>query len=32
MKIVIKNGRVVDPQNGVDETLDILISNGKFFR
>jgi dihydroorotase len=29
MKIVIKNGRVVDPQNGIDETLDILISNGK---
>ena len=29
MKRLIKNGRVVDPQNGIDETLDILISNGK---
>jgi len=29
MKLLIKNGRVVDPFNGIDETLDILISNGK---
>lgn len=29
MKLVIKNGRVVDPNNGIDETLDVLISNGK---
>ncbi len=29
MKLLIKNGRVVDPRNGIDETLDILISNGK---
>lgn len=29
MKLLIKNGRVIDPQNGIDETLDILISNGK---
>ncbi|MFB3851026.1 MAG: dihydroorotase [Acidobacteriota bacterium] len=29
MKLLIKNGRVIDPQNGIDETLDILVSNGK---
>lgn len=29
MKLLIKNGRVVSPLNGLDETLDILIDNGK---
>jgi dihydroorotase len=29
MKLLIKNGRVVDPFTGTDETLDILISNNK---
>ncbi len=28
MKILIKNGRVVDPKSAVDETLDILIDGG----
>jgi len=28
-KLLIKNGRVIDPANGIDETLDILIENGK---
>lgn len=30
MKRLIKNGRVVDPATGTDETLDILIEDGKF--
>ena len=29
MKLLIKNGRVVDPSSGTDETLDILIEKGK---
>jgi dihydroorotase len=29
MKTLIKNGRVVDPANGVDDTLDVLIEDGK---
>lgn len=29
MKLLIKNGRVVDPQNGIDETLDVYISDGR---
>ena len=29
MKILIKNGRVIDPSSGIDETLDILIEKGK---
>ncbi len=29
MKILIKNGRVIDPANKVDEKLDLLISDGK---
>lgn len=29
MKMLIKNGRVVDPANRVDDTLDILIEDGK---
>lgn len=29
MKYLIKNGRVIDPVNSIDETLDILISDGK---
>ena len=29
MDYLIKNGRVIDPANKVDETLDILISGGK---
>lgn len=29
MKLLIKNGRVVDPASALDETLDILIDRGK---
>lgn len=29
MKILIKNGRVVDPGTGLDETLDILVVDGR---
>lgn len=29
MKLLIKNGRVVSPQDGLDETLDILIDSGR---
>lgn len=29
MKMLVKNGRVVDPASGIDETLDILIDKGK---
>ena len=29
MKLLIKNGRVIDPASGVDDTLDILIDRGK---
>lgn len=29
MKLLIKNGRVVDPASGTDDTLDILIEKGK---
>lgn len=29
MKLLIKNGRVVDPSNGVDDQLDILVERGK---
>ncbi len=29
MNILIKNGRVIDPANKIDEKLDILVSNGK---
>lgn len=29
MKLLIKNGRAVDPALGVDETLDILVERGK---
>lgn len=29
MSILIKNGRVIDPASGTDETLDILIDKGK---
>ncbi len=29
MKLLIKNGRVVDPANNIDETLDILIENSR---
>jgi len=28
MKILIKNGRVVDPANGVDGIMDVLVENG----
>ncbi|HNX29137.1 MAG TPA: dihydroorotase [Syntrophomonadaceae bacterium] len=28
MKLLIKNGRVIDPMNGIDEQLDVLINNG----
>ncbi|BCR04995.1 dihydroorotase [Desulfuromonas versatilis] len=29
MKILIKGGRVIDPANGIDATLDILVEEGK---
>ncbi len=29
MRLLIKNGRVVDPSSGTDETLDILVDRGK---
>ena len=29
MRLLIKNGRVIDPSSGTDETLDILIDKGK---
>ena len=29
MKILIKGGRVIDPANKIDETLDILVSSGR---
>lgn len=29
MKLLIKNGRVIDPASGTDDTLDILIERGK---
>jgi len=29
VRLLIKNGRVIDPQSGTDETLDILIDKGK---
>jgi dihydroorotase len=30
MKLLIKNGRLIDPANAVDRAMDILIENGKF--
>ena len=32
MKLLLKNGRVVDPAGGVDETSDLLIVDGKIAR
>ena len=32
MKLVIRNGRVVDPKNGIDKRLDILVENGKIVK
>jgi dihydroorotase len=29
VKVLVKNGRVIDPVSGIDETLDILIDKGK---
>ncbi len=29
MKLIIKGGRVIDPANGTDKKLDILVENGK---
>jgi len=29
MKILLKNGRVIDPKNGIDAVRDVLISDGK---
>lgn len=28
MKLLVKGGRVIDPANGIDEVLDILVQNG----
>lgn len=30
MKLLIKNGRLIDPAGNVDQVMDILIENGKF--
>jgi dihydroorotase len=30
VRLLIKNGRVIDPASGTDDTLDILIDKGKF--
>ncbi len=27
--LLVKNGRVIDPSNGVDDYLDILVDEGK---
>lgn len=32
MRILLKNGRVIDPSRGVDDTLDVLIEEGKIAR
>lgn len=32
MKLLIKNGRVIDPANNVDETLDILVEDSRISR
>jgi dihydroorotase len=32
MKLLIKNGRVVDPANNLDELCDILVENSKIFK
>ncbi|MDD5681090.1 MAG: dihydroorotase [Candidatus Omnitrophica bacterium] len=32
MKYLIKNGRVIDPANSIDDSLDILVSDGKIDR
>jgi dihydroorotase len=32
MNILIKNGRVIDPANGIDTKLDVLLSGGKIAR
>jgi len=29
MKILIKNGRLIDPANNIDKTADVLVENGK---
>jgi dihydroorotase len=29
MKLLIKNGRIIDPANNIDEVLDVLVENGK---
>ena len=29
MKILIQGGHVIDPQNKIDQKLDVLIENGK---
>jgi dihydroorotase len=31
MRLLIKNGRVIDPSSKTDDTLDILMENGKIF-
>lgn len=31
MKLVIRNGRVIDPKNGVDAVIDVSIEGGKVF-
>jgi dihydroorotase len=29
VKLLIKNGRVIDPRNGIDDSLDILVEEGR---
>ena len=32
MKLVIRNGRVIDPKNKIDKKIDILVENGKIMK
>lgn len=32
MKILIKNGRLIDPYNNIDEQMDVLIKDGKVYK
>lgn len=31
MDVLIRKGRVIDPQNGIDDTLDVAIKDGKIY-
>ena len=32
MKLLLKHGRVIDPASGIDDTLDLLVEDGKVAR